>query len=272
MTLHVTTFTPSHVVSVCDRLLSVQGKCVELADDRYKHFVLICDNARVAVSFCGIAGSVDRNNRLVDDTLDWLTNVASATAHSRHDIDSHLNDFRDQLQPRINYLKSKYHLASEKLKLAVQVCGLVRETPFNCVIHNYLNRKCDAVQRRPSFTTHHKTYDAASFQHGCCIFLLGQRVLAIAEKTLCNQLDAVALKGDPRQIFEASVAVIRAAARRSRGTIGNNCSGLRITRGDAGIEVFDDRLGTIWDTVMPNVVKSTSGMSFEVRNMRGSNT
>jgi len=82
MTLHITTFMPNHIVSVSDRLLSVashnnRNLTVELADDQYKHIVLICDNAKTLVSFTGIAGLVRRdeddshyfgtfNSRLVD--------------------------------------------------------------------------------------------------------------------------------------------------------------------------------------------------------------
>lgn len=272
MTLHVTTFTRSHVVAVCDRLLFTPDRYIDLGDDRYKHVVLTCDDAKVAVSFCGIAGICGPGPDPLDDTLYWLTDVAAATSKSHHDIASHVNAIRDQIQGRIDYLKQKWpFLGPEDLKLAVQVCGEVNDTLFNVVIDNYMDKHCKVRDTRPSFQTHSKFYTEEALPDGCAVFLLGQRSLAMAEKDLCDRLEDVARGEDPKQIFDASVALIRAVAAKSAGTVGTNCSGLRITRHDPGGEVFDDRPGTVWDVMMPNAVVSTSSVSFVVADMRGRN-
>jgi len=50
MTIHINTITPNHVITVSDRLLSTPTGHIELGDDRYKHLILICDDARVVTS------------------------------------------------------------------------------------------------------------------------------------------------------------------------------------------------------------------------------
>jgi len=276
MTLHVTTITPSHVVSVCDRLLYTPGRYIELGDDTYKHFILICDDAKAAVSFAGFAGIISRTpdgrDILIEDTLDWLTDLATQGSKSFHDLDSHLNQFRDSAQPHLDELQRKYTLSAEDRRLAIQICGWKYHTQFNCVIHNYMDHHCNVVETRDSFTTHIKTYEDEPFDDGSCIFFLGQRAIAIHDTTSCAHLNDVAATNDAKAIFDSSVALVRAAAVKSPSSIGTNCSGLRLTRDDPGIQVFDDRPGALWDTVMPNVVKSTSTMSAVVRNMRGRNT
>ena len=53
--------------------------------------------------------------------------------------------------------------------------------------------------------------------------------------------------------------------------MGWNCSGVRITRNDPGIEAFDDRDTTKYDMVMPNCIQSTSKFSGYVANIKGIN-
>jgi hypothetical protein len=275
VTLHITPLTPHHVVSVYDRLIYAAGRYLELADDRYKHFVLICDDAKVAVSFAGFAGVLTQTSgaeKVVDDTLDWLTSVATDTSRSYHDLDSHLNQFRDAAKPHLEKVRSAHGIPLRHQQLAIQICGWKYNTQFNCVIENYMNHKCEVLQARESFTTWIKTYDADPFDAGSYVFFLGQRDAAMRQTSACAHLNKIALTGDPKRIFKSSVALIRAAAKDSPSSIGGNCSGLRLTGGDPGIEVFDDRPGTKWDVVMPNVVKSTSGISCTVSNIRGMNT
>ena len=275
MTLHVTTITPTHVITVCDRLLYTPGRYIELPDDRYKHFVLICDDAKVAVSFAGLAGIVNADSggsdQIVNGTLDWLTDLATETSRSFHDIDSHLNRFRDCAQPHIEELRDRYGLTLNDMQLAIQICGWKFHTQFNCVIHNCLNRNGDAVDTKESFTAWIKTYDDEPFDGGSYVSFLGQRAVAVSDTATCDSLNETAALGNPKAIFDSSVALVRAAADKSPATIGTNCSGLRLTRDDPSIQVFDDRPCTIWDTVMPNIVKSTSGISATVKNMRGIN-
>jgi hypothetical protein len=276
MTLHVTTITPSQVISVCDRLLYTPARYIELGDDRYKHFVLICDDAKAAVSFAGFAGIVSRTldgrDLLIDDTLDWLTDIAVEGSKSFHDIDSHINQFRDSAQLHLDDLQRKYQLSAKDRQLAIQVCGWKHHTQFNCVIHNYMDRHCNPVPTRRSFTTHIRTYENERFDEGSSIFLLGQRAIALQDKDACARLNDAAATNDPKAVFDSSVALIRAAALKSPSSVGTKCSGLRLTRGDPGIQVFDDRPGAAWDTVMPNVVNSTSTISVAVRDMHGRNS
>ena len=84
MTLHIRTITPNHVVYVSDRLIHTPTSYIELANDRYKHLILICDDARVVTSFAGIAGvivpSKDAASELANGTIDWITEVFQETS------------------------------------------------------------------------------------------------------------------------------------------------------------------------------------------------
>ena len=73
----------------------------------------------------------------------------------------------------------------------------------------------------------------------------------------------------PKKVFETSVKIIRAVQPQSNGTVGYNCSGIRITKNGPGIEVYDDREYTEWEVVMPNCVRSFPDISVTVSNMKG---
>jgi hypothetical protein len=144
MTLHIRTFTPHHVIYVSDRLLSTPSRSIELADDRYKHLVLICDDARVIIGFSGIAGILtDREaSGLKHGTLDWITEVLQNTSKRAHGLQQHINDLRDQVQGHIDGLRKKYRLSSDEVKLAIQISGWVGDVQYDCVIDNYLDIYC----------------------------------------------------------------------------------------------------------------------------------
>jgi len=273
MTLHIRTITPNHVVYVSDRLIYTPTGYIELADDRYKHVILITDDARVVTSFTGIAGVVfpskEAASELVNGTLDWITEVFRKTAKKHHGIDQHLNDLRDQVQGHIDFLRNKYCLGSDSVKLAIQVSGWTQDIQFDCVIDNYLDTHCYAGPTRSSFTTRTKTFEGEKFEDGSEIFIVGREYLGGKLDDFCKQLSEVARREDPKKIFETSVEITRAAAVDSNGQVGYNCSGVRISRGDPGIQVFDARDQSIWDTVMPNIIYSTSRISLGVRNIHG---
>ena len=273
MTLHIRTITPNHVITVSDRLLYTPAGYIELGDDRYKHLVLICDDARVAVSFAGIAGIPKPNNNgnldLHEGTINWLTEVIQKTSKNAHGINQHINEIRNQVQDRIVFLMGKYHLPWSVAKLAIQICGWIGDEQFDCVVDNCLDNQWQAGKTRKSFKTRHRTYRNDSFEDGSWISFLGQKNLAEQQGSLCDNLTQVARREDPKAIFDASVAIIRAAAVKSNGSIGYNCSGIRISRNDPYIQALDDRDETIWDTVMPNIIISTSRISASTTNMRG---
>lgn len=273
MTLHIRTITPNHVITVSDRLIFTPTGYIELGDDRYKHLILICDDARVVTSFAGIAGIIIPSKKdaseLKNGTIDWITEVFQETSRKAHGIEQHLNDLRDQVQDHIDSLRNQYNLPSDSVKLAIQISGWIGDVQFDCVIDNYLDTFCRAGPTRPSFTTRHRTYEDEEFEDGSKIFILGQEYLGGKLEHFCEQLSKVARREDPKEIFETSVAIIRAAAPDSNGRVGYNCSGVRISRNDPGIQVFDDRDESIWDTVMPNTILSTSRISASTMNMRG---
>ena len=273
MTLHIRTITPNHVIYVSDRLLYTPTCYIELGDDRYKHLILICDDARVVTSFAGIAGilipSKSGVSELKNGTIDWITKVFQNTSKNDHRIETHLNDLRSRVQDHIDSLGKRFKVPSSSLKLAIQVSGWIGDVQFDCVIDNYLNTFCSAGETRPSFTTRYKTYEEEKFEDGSQIFFIGKEFLGEKFDGFCEQLTDVAKREDPKEIFETSVTIIREASKKSNGRVGNNCSGVRISRNDPGIQVFDKRDESVWDTVMPNTILSTSRVSGSTTNMRG---
>ncbi len=83
------------------------------------------------------------------------------------------------------------------------------------------------------------------------------------EEELCDY----AAKEDVKNIIEISAKIIRAVSKESDGSVGTNYSGVRITKGDPGIQAFDNRENKEYD-VMPDVIRSTSKFSGYVGNIR----
>src|SRR5674476_1150201 len=77
MTLHITTITPNHIVSVSDRLISTSSiagsRYQEIDNDLYKHVVLVNKGARMTICYAGHAGLTTSPRQ----TLDWLTRAVS---------------------------------------------------------------------------------------------------------------------------------------------------------------------------------------------------
>ena len=73
MTLHIVTITPNHVICVSDRLIFTPAGYREVDNDRYKHFLLLTDDARVIITFAGFAGILGPDEQLRETTIDWLT-------------------------------------------------------------------------------------------------------------------------------------------------------------------------------------------------------
>ena len=245
-----------------------------MGDDRYKHLVLICDDARVVISFAGIAGIIYPSKKgpsiLKHETIDWLTEVLRQTSKKSHRIDDHLNDLRDQIQPHIAKLKKQCNLSSDALKFAIQISGWVGKSQFDCVIDNYLDSHVRAGPTRQYFETRYKIFEDKMFEDGSKILIIGEEYLKKENDYLCQELlFEASLRGDPKEIFATSVKIIRTAAADSNGCVGLNCSGIKISRNDPGIECFDKRDEPIWDVVMPNTIYSTSRISCSTTNILG---
>jgi len=268
MTLHIQTITPNHLVYVSDRLINTPAGYLELADDRNKHLILLCDDAQVVASFAGIAG-IPKGSDLKDSTIDWLTDVFQTTSQKAHGIDDHLYHLGRQVQPHIDGLKRQYKLDSNMLRLAIQISGWIGDIQFSCVIDNYLYQSCRAGPFRSTFIRRCRTYQKDEFGDGSCIFIIGREYLGDKFNEHVDKLSNVARHDDPKKIFQTSVSIIRAAAANSSGQVGYNCSGVRISRNDPHTEVYDDRDESVFNSVMPNIVVSTSRVSMSTRNMRG---
>ena len=275
MTMHILTITPNHVITVSDRLLYTPSGYIELGDDRYKHLILICDNARVVTSFVGIAGIVFPSRKgesiVKHETIEWITEVFQETSKKAHGIDDHLNDLRGQVQPHIDNLKRKYNLQYDTVKLAIQISGWVGNSQFNCIIDNYLDTYCCSSSTRPQFKTRHKVYGNEISNGRSNIFVIGREYLNEKNADLFVELVEISKQENPKEIFQSSVKIIRAAAIDSDGRVGMNCSVVRISRNDRWIEAFDYRDQSVWDVVMPNRILSTSKISETSSNMRGRN-
>ena len=272
MTLHINTITPNHIISVSDRLLSTSTGYIEDANDRYKHLILITDDARVLVTFSGFAGIVRKNGAHEESTIDWLTNVIMNTAHDgRHKLwEDHIKDIKNDAEKRIEKLHTQDNIPLSKLRLAIFIAGEYKGDLFGFIIENSIEKYWTwAEVPRPSFRIAYKNYSMQKFEDGCYIAFLGNERLAMKQRVLLRSLERYARNEDIKNIFQTSVNIIRAVSKISEGSVGWNCSGVRITRNEPGIEAFDDRDTTKYDMVMPNCIRSTSKDSFSVGNIKG---
>ena len=272
MTLHINTITPNHIISVSDRLLSTSTGYIEDSNDRYKHFILITDDARVIVTFSGFAGIVGKKGALEESTIDWLTNVIMNTAgDGRHRLwEDHIKDIRNDAEKRVEKLNLQCKISMSKLQLAIFIGGDYKGDLFGFIIDNSIEKHWTwAKVARTSFRTAYKNYSKEKFEDGYYIAFLGNERLAMKQRVLLRSLERHARNEDIRNIFQTSVEVIRAVSKISGGSVGWNCSGIRITRNDPGIEAFDDRDTKKYDMVMPNCIRSTSKFSGYVGNIKG---
>lgn len=261
MTLHILTVMPNHVVVVSDRLISSSGQ--EVDSDRYKHFVLLTDDARAIVSFAGFAGIVGEKN-----TIDWLVDEILATCkQGHHNISKHLDDIWKHAQEYIGEF-IKRGIERKDLKLAIMVSGWVDGEQFNCVIDNCLEKEWKwADEARTSFKARIRNYAEYGLEDGCAIGFLCNEQLALKQRSLLDELEVVARREEIEKVITTAVGIIRAAAPASKGTIGLNCSSIRITRDDPGIQAHDYRDITTYD-VMPDCIVSKSGISTTIRDIK----
>lgn len=277
MTLHITTITPYHIITVSDRLIATASESKigyrDLDNDLYKHLILITDDARMTISFAGFAGLKSSPNQ----TIEWLTEVISNTSRDGfHTIEKHLSNIAIAANDYIVQYKKK-RVPAAALRLAIYACGWVGtkeygEVQYCCVIDNYIDKWWTWTPKaRSKFTMRVKHYGNAKFEDGSYIAFLGNDRLGLKQRALLKVLESYARKEDPQKIFESSVSVIRAAASMSNGSIGYNCSGIRNSKGDQGIQAFDSRETAEYDTIMPNTIISTSNISGYVANMKGKN-
>jgi hypothetical protein len=271
MTLHINTITPNHIISVSDRLLSTPTGYIEDSTDRYKHFILITDDARVIVTFSGFAGIIE-SGRLEESTIDWLTTVIMNTAHDgRHRLwEDHIKDIKNDVEKRIKKLHTQDGIPLSELRLAIFIAGDYKSDRYGFIIENSIEEHWTwAKVPRPSFRMACKNYSMEKFEDGCYIAFLGHERLAMKQRVLRRSLERYARSEDVKKIFQTSVEIIRAVSKISGGTVGWNCSGVRITRNEPGIECFDDRKAEKYNMVMPNCIRSTSKVSFSVTNIKG---
>lgn len=272
MTLHINTITPNHIISVSDRLLSTSTGYIQDSNDRYKHLILITDDARVIVTFSGFAGIIGKNGALEESTIDWLTNVIMNTARDgRHKLwEDHIKDIKNDAEKRIEKLQSQYKIPLSKLQLAIFIAGDYKGDLFGFIIDNSIEKFWTwAKVARTSFRTAYKNYSMEKFEDGCYIGFLGNERLAMKQRVLLRSLERYARNEDIKNIFQTSVNIIRAVSKISKGSVGWNCSGVRITRNNPGIEAFDSRDAKKYSIVMPNCIQSTSKFSGYVANIKG---
>lgn len=264
MTLHVVTRTPNHILTVSDRTISTirmsDGKISirELDDDRFKHVTLQTNDARAVISFAGFAGLLDREGKVIETTVDWLTSVLEDSMKARHyGIDQHLNNIRDQINKHVGNLRKKY--PTFDLRLAILIMGWTGVIGFGCVIDNCIKERWEWEENaRDSFTTRIRRYTGAKYKVGSTVAFLCNERLALKQRPLIRLLHQHAKKEDIEAMFNTSVQIIRAAAAISGGTIGEKCSGICISRNTPGFRALHDRVDRrIW-TVIPNHVTSMS--------------
>lgn len=273
MTLHITTITPNHIITVSDRLIAPSPGYCELDDDLYKHLILITDDASMTISFAGFAGLISSPNQ----TVNWLTEVVNKTSSSGcHAIEKHLANIECAANDYISQFKGP-GVHAGALRLAIYACGWVGtkeygEIQYGCVIDNCIDKWWTWTSKaRPKFTMRAKHYGDAKFEDGYYIAFLGNDRLGLKQRPQLKVLESYAREENSDKIFECSVDVIRAAATVSNGSIGYNCSGIRNSKGDPGIQSYDSRDTTEYDMIMPNIIKSTSKISVSVTNMKGKN-
>lgn len=263
MTLHIATITPKHIVCVSDRLLSPKH---ELANDRYKHLVLMADDGSAIISFAGFAGTINSEDDLENSTIDWLTQICSETSsNGKHSIDEHLND----IEKNANGFISKFQKNLD-LRLAIFVVGQCKGKQFIRVIDNYLNEHLQETKNiKQEFTSYSANYSKYILRKGFATFYLGSgKGPALKQKALVKKLGFYARNNEPRKIFDTSVQIINEVAPISGGTVGTNCSGVRMSLNDPGIEAYNHRKDVTWDDVMPNTVTSKSeGASITLSNL-----
>ncbi len=261
MTLHILTVMPNHVVVVSDRLISSSGQ--EVDSDRYKHFLLLTDDARAIVSFAGFAGIVGEKN-----TIDWLIDEVLATCkQGHHNIDQHLDDIWKHAQEYIDKF-IKRGIEWKNLRLAIMVSGWVDTQQFNCLIDNCLDKYWTwSEEARNSFKARIRNYAEYGLKDGCAIGILGNERLALKQRALCRKLEIVARKEKIEEVIMTAVEMIRAVAPTSKGAVGLNCSSIRISRDDPGIQAHNYRNTTRYD-VMPDCIVSRSGISTTIRDIK----
>lgn len=274
MTLHVTVKTEKHIVTACDRLISTEKGEIEMGQDLYKHLVFICDGFRGVVSFSGFAGITkdtgDSSKMILEEaTLDWITDVLSQTQVENHGFQDHIEMLGREMQPRIEYIMRKFSRPMSKLGIAVQVTGWCGDHIFSWFVDNYMDERMRSQQPRSRFKVHYKLESPEELRTGPKIMILGRNDLISHDKREFLELRHACASPDPKDIWRAAVALIRSVAPASNGGVGFNCSGLRLTARDPGIEGFDSRDDSIWDCVMPNVVKCRDGSIITVADMRG---
>jgi len=138
------------------------------------------------------------------------------------------------------------------------------------VIDNCLEKAWTwSSEARTSFTVRVRKYGKAKFEDGSYVGFLGDERLGMKQRALLRLLELNARNEDPKKIFDTCVKIIQAAAAQSKGTVGINCSGIRISRDDPGIEAHDDRDNQIYDVIMPNCIVSKSRLSFSSTNFKG---
>ena len=211
MTLHINTITPNHIISVSDRLLSTSTGYIEDANDRYKHLILITDDARVLVTFSGFAGIIGKNDVLEESTIDWLTNVIMNTARDgRHKLwEDHIKDIKNDAEKRIEKLHTQDNVPLSKLRLAIFIAGEYKGDLFGFIIENSIEKYWTwAEVPRPSFRIAYKNYSMQKFEDGCYIAFLGQERLAMKQRVLRRLLERYARNEDVKKYFKSPLILL----------------------------------------------------------------
>ncbi len=275
MTLHITTITQNHIISVSDRLISTSRGFIELDKDHYKHLILTTPGAKVVITFAGLAGLADSSNKIKESILDKITSILGVTSsEGKHQILVHLSDVKKNIEEHFRRLKTQ-GLLYRNLRLVIAIWGFLGTKEhgplqYGCFIDNCLDEQFKWLsEARGNFYMRHKFFLKRELKKGCIIHFLGNELLAARQRPLIRLLKIYAKKEEPIKVFETAVKIIRAVQLHSNGTVGYNCSGIRITKDSPGMEVYDDRDYTEWEVVMPNCIRSSPRMSMVVSNMKG---
>jgi len=194
MTLHVTTITQNHIITVSDRLISTSKGFKELDKDRFKHLILTTPGAKVVVTFAGFAGIADSSKNIKESTLDKITNILGVTSsEGKHQILAHLSDLKMNIESYIRGLKT-FRISNRSLKLVIAIWGFLDTVEhgslqYCCFIDNCLDESFKWLpEARDNFYMRHKFFLREEIKRDCIIHFLGNELLASRQRSFIRLL------------------------------------------------------------------------------------
>ena len=279
MTLHITTITKNHIITVSDRTFSTtDGSNREIENDAYKHFLLETDDSSVTIGFAGLSGTT--SDPLA--TFDLLTKITSECQDKKlTKLEDYLNAYFSGISKYIDNFKAA-GMPEQNLGIAILIQGWIGTaehgtTRYVCALHNCLDNNSNiSTTVLPTFKQRTWLFKNEDLKNGSYTLFTGNNTFARAQHQLIRQINNCATRNLTRSIFDTSVNIIHKAHIESNGTIGLNCSGLRISIDEKGtlcpgIEAYDHRKNVEYDTVMLNIYRSLTGKIISIENSKGVN-